>query len=207
MSAWVSFYLTGEFKMKKTRNYHIAILSVFIAIILIQNFVPILGYIPVGPLSITLIPITVIVAALVLGLKDGVILGTLWGAIVFIRAFTWPTSPIAPLVFENPITAILPRALIPVVAYFAYKWLKKIMNHRISLIVACALGSMTNTILVLLFIYIFNRKQAPILYHVSVDKIIYALLGIVGTNGLVEMVITAVICPLIIISLNKVIQK
>ena len=54
---------------------------------IVQNLVPILGNIPIGPLSITLIHITVIVAAIVLGPVQGMIVGGIWGMITFIRAF------------------------------------------------------------------------------------------------------------------------
>ncbi len=78
---------------KKTQR--IAFLALFTAIIIIQNFIPFLGYIPLGPLNLTIIHITVIVAALVLGPKDGALVGGVWGMITFIRAFVWPTSPLA----------------------------------------------------------------------------------------------------------------
>ncbi|AZZ61266.1 ECF transporter S component [Oenococcus sp. UCMA 16435] len=51
----------------QTKAFHLAIMALFIAIVIIQNFVPLLGYIPIGPLSLTIIPITVIIAAVLLG--------------------------------------------------------------------------------------------------------------------------------------------
>lgn len=43
------------------------------------------------------------------GTKYGSIIGGIWGVITFIRAFVWPTSPLAAIVFVNPLISILPK--------------------------------------------------------------------------------------------------
>ena len=95
--------------MQKRKAYRTAILGVLIAIIFVQSMVPFLGFIPTGFINITIIHITVIVAAIVLGPKDGAIVGLVWGIGTVIRAFTSPTSIIDTTVFTNPIVAILPN--------------------------------------------------------------------------------------------------
>ena len=53
--------------MVKTRHQqirHNTTLAIFIAIILLQDFVPFFGNIPLGPLSITTLHVTVIIAAI-----------------------------------------------------------------------------------------------------------------------------------------------
>lgn len=62
-------------KKKKLSTRRIAIFGLLTAILLIQNFVPFLGNIPIPPLNPTIIHITVIVATLTLGTVDGMILG------------------------------------------------------------------------------------------------------------------------------------
>lgn len=71
-------------RQKLRRN---TLLALFGTIVIVQNLVPVLGNIPIGPLSITLIHITVIVAAIVLGPVQGMIIGGIWGMITFVRAF------------------------------------------------------------------------------------------------------------------------
>lgn len=193
--------------MSKKRNYHIAILSIFLSIILIQNIIPFLGYIPVGPLSITIIPITVIIGTLMLGLKDGIILGTFWGVIDFIRAFTWPTSALSPLIFTNPITAVIPRLMISVTTYYVFKILINRFGMKFSAVIASGLGSMTNTILVLGLIYLFDRSKSELMYHVNMQQLLPYLIGIMGTNGLIEMIFAMIICPIIVIPLMKKFKK
>ncbi|WP_313469743.1 ECF transporter S component, partial [Carnobacterium sp.] len=86
---------------KNRKAYRIAILGILSAIIIVQNFVPLLGYIPIPPLNPTIIHITVIIAALTLGTKDGMIIGGVWGISRFIKAFIAPASPLDLLLFTN----------------------------------------------------------------------------------------------------------
>ena len=80
--------------------------------------------------------------------------------ITFIRAFVWPTSPLATIVFTNPLVSVLPRILIGVVAGYTFMWLSKRLSSKIlSTGVAAVLGSLTNTVLVLGQIYLFTKDK------------------------------------------------
>ena len=191
-------------RQKLRRN---TLLALFGTIVIVQNLVPVLGNIPIGPLSITLIHITVIVAAIVLGPVQGMIVGGIWGMITFIRAFIWPTSPLAVICFTNPLISVLPRILVGAVAGYGFLWMKKHVSKRKSMVIAAVAGSMTNTLLVLGQIYLFYHDQAPRLYAVDVRQLLPYLLGVVGTNGIPEMLLAAVIVPLIATALLKVLKK
>lgn len=184
-----------------------AFLAIFTAIIILQNLVPFLGNIPLGPLSITLMHITVIVAAITLGPTQGMLIGGIWGVITWIRAFIWPTSPLAAICFVNPMISVLPRILVGVVAGYGYLGLKKRLNDKLSMMIASAAGSLTNTFLVLGQIYLFYHDQAPRLYSVDVKALLPYLLGVVGTNGIPEMILAIIIVPLISIGIMKAIGK
>jgi len=63
--------------MKKNKNvFQMTIISMLIAILFIQTFVPILGYIPLGPIDVTIVHITVILTAILFGKNTGLIIGT-----------------------------------------------------------------------------------------------------------------------------------
>lgn len=186
---------------------HNTLLAIFGTIIIVQNLVPVLGNIPLGPLSITLIHITVIIAAIVLGPVQGMITGGIWGGITFIRAFIWPTSPLAVICFTNPLISVLPRILVGAVAGYIYLKLQKSWPIKGSMVIAAVAGSFTNTFLVLSEIYLFYHHQAPQLYSVNVQHLLPYLLGVVVTNGIPEMILAAVIVPLIASALLKVIEK
>lgn len=184
--------------MKKNKTFNIVILGMLSAIIIIQTTVPFLGYIPIGPLSLTIIPVTVIIAAIVLGLKEGAIVGGIWGLITFIRAFVAPTSIIAPIVFTNPLISVLPRILIGVVAAFVFhRMLRGKFNETVRMSIAGVLGSLTNTILVLGFIYLFYREPYANFLQMDLEQLLPALLTIMATNGITEAVLSGILAPIV----------
>lgn len=61
-----------EFMGKKVRYEHtkeLVLMSVFIAIIVIQAVIPFLGFIPIGAMNASLIQVTVAIGAILLGPK------------------------------------------------------------------------------------------------------------------------------------------
>lgn len=191
---------------KRGSTYHLSILAILTAIIILQDFIPVLGNIPVGPLSITTLHVTVIIAAVVLGPVDGAILGGIWGVITWIRAFSFPSSPLAPLVFTNPIISVLPRICIGLFAGWTFLALSKLFKGQsIPMIVAGIVGALTNTVLVLGGIYLMYRTpDVAKAYNVNVDNLFKALMVIFTTNGVAEVVLAAVLVPIIGVPLRKV---
>ncbi|MGX7418701.1 ECF transporter S component [Carnobacterium gallinarum] len=189
---------------KKSKTYRIAIIGILSAIIFIQNFVPMLGYLPIPPLNPTIIHITVIIAALTLGAKDGMIIGGVWGITRFVKAFVMPASPLDLLLFTNPFIAILPRILVGLVAGASYYALKRKMADTSAMVIASILGSLTNTILVLFFIYLFNSAEYAEAMKVSIDGLLKVLGTIVLTNGVAEAIAAAIIAPFIATALKRI---
>jgi uncharacterized membrane protein len=188
--------------------YKMNMLSIFIAIIFVQTSIPGLGNIPIGPLSITIIPITVILSSVLLGTKFGAIIGGIWGIITFMRAFWWPTSPLAVYVFTNPFISILPRILVGLVGGLVFHNLCRInVSQRISLAIAGLLGAMVNTGLLLTLIYVFYRSHSSLLYHLSVNRLLPYLLGVASTNGLIEALLACIIVPIIGLPLLRIMNN
>nr|WP_148562275.1 ECF transporter S component [Apilactobacillus kunkeei] len=182
----------------RNKTYKMNILSVFIAIIIVQTSIPGLGNIPIGPLSVTIIPITVVLAAIVLGTKDGAIVGGVWGLITFVRAFWWPTSPLAIYVFTNPLVSILPRILVGLVAGLIFTRLYKPNKpYRMYMSITGFVSSIVNTVVLLGLVYIFYCGDAFNIYHINVDQLLPYLLFVALTNGLVEAFLSAVLVPVI----------
>lgn len=192
----------------KNKTFSLVILGMLSAIIIIQTTIPFLGYIPIGPLSLTIIQVTVIIAAIVLGTKEGAIVGGIWGLITFIRAFIAPTSPIAPIVFTNPLISILPRILIGVVAAFVFhRMLRGKFNETVRMSIAGVMGSLTNTILVLGLIYLFYREPYANFMQMNLEQLLPALLTIVATNGITEAILSGILAPIISKPLLKLKRK
>ncbi|HJA75221.1 MAG TPA: ECF transporter S component [Candidatus Limosilactobacillus gallistercoris] len=172
--------------------------AIFMAIIIIQDLVPFFGNIPLGPLSITTLHVTVILAAITLGPGEGAIVGGTWGILTWVRAFVAPSSPLAPLVFTNPLVAIFPRIMIGLVAGYLFRLVARTHSQRWAAILAAGAGAITNTGLVLGMIYFFYRTPAVAhAYGVDVSHLLPALLAIMATNGLAELVLAIIVVPLV----------
>ena len=172
-------------------------LSVFVALIIIQSWVPMLGNIPTPVLSITYIHVTVILATLWLGWKEGVLVGTAWGLNSWIRALTAPVSPINAQVLSDVMVSVLPRMLMPLILaglIVVFKsWSK---NPRLVGALAGFSGSFLNTFLVLGAIVLF--KQEVYMTSKGVDQTgLWQLLGgIIATNGILEAFVAAILTPI-----------
>jgi len=182
---------------RRSNAYHISVLAVLMAIVIMQNIVPFFGYIPLPGLSITTIHITVVIAAVVLGPRDGAIIGGIWGLIDWIRAFVAPTSALAPLVFTNPLVSILPRVLIGLVAGWIFIWFSKRHRPTLGFTLAGIAGALTNTILVLGLIGLLYSHQAAGFYQVNLSKLMPYLLTVVASNGVPEAILAGILTPLI----------
>lgn len=73
------------------------------------------------------------------------------------------------------------------------------------MIVAGIVGALTNTVLVLGGIYLMYRTpDVAKAYNVNVDNLFKALMVIFTTNGVAEVVLAAVLVPIIGVPLRKV---
>jgi len=186
--------------MTRHKTFRLVVDSLLMAIVLLQNILPFLGYIPFGPFSMTLIGLTVIVAGTALGPKDGMLIGGFWGLITFVRAFTWPSSPVAPLIFTNPLISILPRFLMGLAAGGLYLWGRKRQwsMHR-SMAVAAGCAALVNTFLVLGLVFLFyqNPTVAAAFGAKGNQTLGYVLMISLVTNGVPEFILDMLVAPLI----------
>lgn len=180
--------------------------TLLIVLIVLQDLLPFIGNVPIGPLSITTLPITVATIAILFGPLEGAIAGTTWGILTWIRAFVYPSSALAPLIFTNPLIAVVPRILVGVVAGYIFKILSS--REKVAATVAGATASLTNTLLVLGGILVFaNTPAVASGYHTNQAGLAAVLGTILATNGVVELIITAAVTPLIAIPLLNHLKK
>lgn len=189
--------------MKRQKIYSLVLLAILSAIIIIQSFVPGLGNIPIPPITPTIIHITVIVGTLLLGLKQGMLLGTVWGICSLLRAWIMPPSPITQLLFGNPIIAILPRIAVAITAFYIFKLLFKKLGDTYATMIAAVIGSLTNTLLVCIFIYLIYSQQYANLLNIDVSGLWYVLATLIATSGLAEAGVAGVLVPLLKKPLSK----
>lgn len=183
-------------------------MSIFTALIFILAFTPGIGYIPLGFTNVTTIHIPVIVGSLFLGPRCGAVLGGLFGLTSLIKNTMTPTlisfvfTPFYRLGefrggWESIIICFLPRILVGVVPYYVYQFVKKCSKNQRTWKVGLALsglaGSLTNTVLVMSLIYLFFKDSYAAANGVTADAVMVLLFGIVGTNGVPEAIVAAVI--------------
>ena len=109
-------------------------MSVFSAIIVIMTFVPSLGYISFGPLSMTLIHIPVLIGVFLFPKRYSWILGLIFGFGSLSKAAAQPVGFLDPA-FVNPMVSVIPRILFVIIAAWLFellKWItKKLKNPDI----------------------------------------------------------------------------
>ena len=131
-------------------------LSMFITLIVIMTFTP-LGHLP-GVLAITIVHVPVIIGALLYGPKVGTILGLTMGLASLTKSIVAPTSPLNEF-FRNPLISVLPRLMIGITAYLAYKAAIKLTHNKtLSIAFGALLGSIANTIFTLGMLYLVYAK-------------------------------------------------
>lgn len=128
----------------------LAQVGVLSALITVMTFIPYLGYISYGGLSITLLHIPVIIGAVVLGPKIGGLLGGVWGVTCIIKAVLAPPTPLEGIIFRNPIIALIPRIIVGFVAGAVFVLISKNDSpKKLSEKSAKALSAVISTLLVI----------------------------------------------------------
>lgn len=181
------------------RNKKIRMMTIdamFIALIAVFSFVPNLGFIPLGFVSITTIPVIVFLGALIFGWKRGLLYGTTFGLLSFINAITIGSNALDPF-FINPLISVLPRALWGFfVGFLAESINKEVMKkqHWI-LFIFVPIMSFVHSLLVLFMLGLFNPDQ-------------WQAIGVVlGSVSLFEAIGYTIIVPILVISLQPVIKR
>lgn len=183
--------------------------ALFSAIIIIMAFVPYLGYIPLGFMNATIIHIPVILGSLFLGPKRGAFLGMIFGFTSLVNNTFNPNltsfvfSPFYTIGnvhggIRSLIICFLPRILVGVIPYFVYGIIRKITlqkkgSRSISFIIAGVLGSLTNTLLVMHGIYFLFGSSYSDAKGISPDALYGLILTIIGTNGIPEAIVAAIL--------------
>ncbi len=201
------------------------IFALFAAIVLLMAFTPI-GLIDLPIIKATLLHIPVIIGSVILGPLKGGALGFLFGLTSLIKNSTAPSllsfafSPFIPLPglsegsFLAVIICFVPRILVGVVPYFIVRGTEFVVERltgknnsairSAAAVVSAVVGSFTNTVLVMGMIYLFFREPYAQANNIPVDTVLSVILGIVGTNGIPEAVVAAVIAPPVCFALDRV---
>ncbi|MBS4750289.1 ECF transporter S component [Granulicatella sp. zg-ZJ] len=193
---------------KQSHIKQLTLFSLFTAILIMQTFIPVLGYIHLGFVDFTIVHITVILAACLLGSKLGTGIGLTWGLLSMIKAYT--TAGILNPLFYNPLISVLPRMLVGLLAGVLFQLLSKKISLTMSAVIASFIGTITNTGLVLGGFYVFgyqfiaNTLPNP---SQSGDVVLGFILTLISTNTLFELLSAIIVTPALVKPLSSLFKK
>lgn len=149
-----------------------------------------IGFIPLPFAKATIMHIPVIIGAIVEGPLVGMFIGLIFGLFSIFQNITNPN--ILSFAFLNPLVSVLPRVLIGVAAFYAYKFIR-IKKEPVRIGIAAVVGTITNTFGVLTMIYILYAAGYAAAKGISVNAAAGVIYGIALTNGLPEAIIAVIV--------------
>ncbi len=208
-------------KTNASLNFKIAMTGVFAALSVVLALTPI-GYIviPGTFISITIMHVPAILAALTAGLGPGISVGFVFGLTSLIRAAVngGGSNPF----FLNPLVSVLPRMIFPIAAWVIFKIFNSIpkMPKAVSAAFASAAGTFVNTALVMLAIYLFYGQTLISGMTETFEKFGFNILDLSGfkgyyaimactllTNGFFEIIAAMIICIAVVTSIYAIKNK
>lgn len=145
--------------MNRSEKVHkITLTAILMAIIVLMSVTP-LGYLKMGIVSITLLPIPVVIGGIVLGPGYGALLGGVFGVTSFVQCFgmdAFGTALMGLSPLRTLVVCLAPRVLIGLFAGLLYPLLRRLdRGGVVSAAVTALVGALTNTVffvgLVILF--------------------------------------------------------
>ena len=186
-------------------------LALLAALLLVMNFTP-LGYLQVGPLSMSLMSIPVAIGAMLMGPVDGAILGGVFGATSFLQAVQGTSAMGAALFAYSPVgsfvVCFVARVLVGLCCGLVYQGMRKILpgKEKVCAAVGGFSAAFLNTVffmgfLVLLFYgspYVQGLVEA-----LGVSNPLAFVLAVVGVQAIVEWAACCVVAAAVTVPLRK----
>lgn len=187
----------GKINMKKANVSKMVLLSFLLALVIVLQFLS--PFIKIGVFSPTLSLIPIVVGAIILGWKEGSILGLAFGGVVLYNSVVGVDASGLILFNAHPIiTSVvcllkgLAAGLVPALVFNALKG----KNNIVAIILATILSPIVNTGILCLAMPIFYldilREWAD-----GTNTVVFIFTGMIGLNFLVEFGINAVLSPVV----------
>lgn len=203
----------------KTKTKNLTLTAILVAVMLLFGFTPI-GYIPIGPVQITLMCLPVIIGTLVLGFRTGFVLGIIF-AVTSLAQMLMGTSVLFNLLVPNLtfgwdiikllLVIFIPRLLIGPLTWTVYK-ATKLKNDKARIGISSAVGSLVNTVFFLGMLYgLFAGQIGRLLLGGQIspgmaafNDSAWAFICSIGlVNGLPEAAFAVLICIPVVLALKK----
>ncbi len=186
--------------MRNEKTIKMVQMAILIAVLLVMSFTP-LGYLHIGPLSISLLTIPVVIGAMLIGPGAGAVLGAVFGITSFAQCFG--ADPFGGMLMGiNPFLTFLvcvpTRTLMGWLSGVIFQAVKKVDKTRtVAYFVGGLSGAILNTIFFMgmLILCFWNAEgfQAFVQANVGTGLSIGGfLIAMVGVNGAVEAPVACV---------------
>ncbi len=150
-----------------------------------------LGYLPwFGGVSLTIMHVPVIIAAVLEGPLAGTVVGLIFGVTSLVKAAVAPLTPVDPL-FTNPLVSVLPRLFIGLAAWGVYRLFRG-KATPLAAGIAGAVGGFANTVLVLGMLGLAEGARLAAAIGIEASTTFTFLAGVAVSNGLLEAGVAAV---------------
>ena len=189
------------------KNLHlfrsIAIDALFIALFVLFTFVPYLGYYQIGPISIQVMHVFVLIGACLFGRKKGLLYGFIFGLTSLIKAAMYPGT--FDFAFLNPFVSVLPRALFGFIAGIVFDVIKKhttLVKFSIVTPFLCFVFTCLHTVLTMSCLYVFGVLDP---FHITealgLSTILTsdAFLGLITAMSAINMVVEGAVAFVIVL--------
>lgn len=153
--------------------------------------------------QITFMHIPVIIGAILEGPIVGAFIGFVFGLFSLYTA-TFTPLPIA-FAFLNPLVSVLPRILIGIVTYYVYRAVRGVIKEKkpgLSIGIAAAAGTLTNTIGVLGMLYILYAKRVAEALNFDIPPLV-GIAGLAMPNLPLELVAAVLVAIPVVIAIKK----
>ena len=186
-------------------------LALLLALLLILSYTP-LGYLPVGPLVLSLLSVPVAIGAMLLGPLGGAVLGGAFGLTSFFNMMRGSSPMGAALFAISPaatfVLCFVSRVAMGVCCALVYRLACKLLPRRTKL--CCAVGGLAAPLCITLFFmgllvalfYNSDYVQGLVAQMGAANPLIFVV-GMVGLQGLVEAVVGCVISAAVTVPLLK----
>lgn len=135
--------------MRRKDTQKVALTGILIALIAIMTFVPYVGYINIGFVTLTTIFVPAIIGIIFLrDIRYIIVLGLAFGTLSLLKALIAPETILDPF-FVNPLISIVPRILMVIVGYLVSVAFSKQKRNWLSYSAIALFTTVANTIFVL----------------------------------------------------------
>lgn len=186
---------------KKSETQRLTLAAFFVAIEIVLTTTQ-LGYLPIGPISITTMHLPVILAGIILGPGYGSVIGAVFGLTSVLNATFRPgltSFCFSPFIsigsvsgnFASLLIAFIPRIFLGWFSGVLYRILNgKLHNSWLSAMISAGINTLIHTLLVMGMIVLFFGKAYAAAVQIPVGSIIAV---VIASNGIWEILLAVIV--------------